>query len=110
MLDFIDYHLDDEPKYSVEECKERDVTYAAPLRVKARLSTRRLVRLRSRKSFGRFPLMTESGTFVINGAERVIVSQLVRSPGVYYSESFDKTGKPLYATTVIPEPRRMAGI
>ena len=103
VLDFIDYHLDPEPKYSVEECKERDVTYAAPLRVKARLLNKETGEVKEQEIFlGDFPLMTESGTFVINGAERVIVSQLVRSPGVYYSESFDKTGKPLYATTVIP--------
>ena len=103
VLDFVDYHLDDEPKYSVEECKERDVTYAAPLRVKARLLNKETGEVKEQEIFlGDFPLMTESGTFVINGAERVIVSQLVRSPGVYYSESFDKTGKPLYATTVIP--------
>ena len=103
VLDFIDYHLDAEPKYSVEECKERDVTYAAPLRVKARLLNKETGEVKEQEIFlGDFPLMTESGTFVINGAERVIVSQLVRSPGVYYSESFDKTGKSLYATTVIP--------
>ena len=103
VLDFVDYHLDDQPKYSVEECKERDVTYAAPLRVKARLLNKETGEVKEQEIFlGDFPLMTESGTFVINGAERVIVSQLVRSPGVYYSESFDKTGKPLYATTVIP--------
>ncbi len=103
VLDFVDYHLDDQPKYSVEECKERDVTYAAPLRVKARLFNKETGEVKEQEIFlGDFPLMTESGTFVINGAERVIVSQLVRSPGVYYSESFDKTGKPLYATTVIP--------
>ncbi len=103
VLDFVDYHLDAEPKYSVEECKERDVTYAAPLRVKARLLNKETGEVKEQEIFlGDFPLMTESGTFVINGAERVIVSQLVRSPGVYYSESFDKTGKSLYATTVIP--------
>jgi DNA-directed RNA polymerase subunit beta len=103
VLDFIDYRLDDEPKYSVEECKERDVTYAAPLRVTARLLNKETGEVKQNEVFmGDFPLMTESGTFVINGAERVIVSQLVRSPGVYYSESFDKTGKKLFASTVIP--------
>lgn len=103
VLDFVDYRLDDKPKYDVEECKERDVTYAAPLRVKARLLNKETGEVKEQEIFlGDFPLMTESGTFVINGAERVIVSQLVRSPGVYYNETFDKTGKPLFASTVIP--------
>ena len=103
VLDFIDYHLDETPKYSVEECKERDVTFAAPLRVTARLLNKETGEVKEQEIFmGDFPLMTESGTFVINGAERVIVSQLVRSPGVYYNESFDKTGKKLFASTVIP--------
>ena len=78
VLDFVDYHLDDQPKYSVEECKERDVTYAAPLRVKARLLNKETGEVKEQEIFlGDFPLMTESGTFVINGADRVIVSQLV---------------------------------
>ena len=83
VLDFVDYRLDDEPKYSVEECKERDVTFAAPLRVTARLFNKVTGEVKQQEIFmGDFPLMTDSGTFVINGAERVIVSQLVRSPGV----------------------------
>jgi len=95
--------LENKPKYSVEECKERDVTYAAPLRVTARLLNKETGEIKEQEIFmGDFPLMTESGTFVINGAERVIVSQLVRSPGVYYSDSYDKTGKKLFASTVIP--------
>ncbi|MDK2802110.1 MAG: DNA-directed RNA polymerase subunit beta [Oscillospiraceae bacterium] len=103
LLDFVDYALDDTPKYSVEECKERDVTYSAPLRVKARLLNKETGEIKEQEIFmGDFPLMTEGGTFVINGAERVIVSQLVRSPGVYYSDSYDKTGKKLYSATVIP--------
>jgi len=103
VLDFIDYHLDDTPKYTVEECKERDVTYAAPLRVRASLLNKETGEVKEQDIFmGDFPLMTESGTFVINGAERVIVSQLVRSPGVYYGMSYDKTGKKLFASTVIP--------
>ena len=103
VLDFTDYRLENKPKYSVEECKERDVTYAAPLRVTARLLNKETGEIKEQEIFmGDFPLMTESGTFVINGAERVIVSQLVRSPGVYYSDSYDKTGKKLFASTVIP--------
>ena len=103
VLDFIDYHLDDTPKYTVEECKERDVTYAAPLRVRASLLNKETGEVKEQDIFmGDFPLMTESGTFVINGAERVIVSQLVRSPGVYYGMSYDKTGKKLFTSTVIP--------
>ncbi|MDD2956422.1 MAG: DNA-directed RNA polymerase subunit beta [Oscillospiraceae bacterium] len=103
VLDFIDYRLDDTPKYTVEECKERDVTYAAPLRVRASLLNKETGEVKEQDIFmGDFPLMTESGTFVINGAERVIVSQLVRSPGVYYGMSYDKTGKKLFTSTVIP--------
>lgn len=103
VLTFIDYRIDDEPKYSVEECKERDVTYAAPLRVKARLFNNETGEGKEQEVFmGDFPLMTESGTFVINGAERVIVSQLVRSPGVYYGFDYDKTGKKLFKTTINP--------
>ncbi|MGI6265010.1 MAG: DNA-directed RNA polymerase subunit beta [Acutalibacteraceae bacterium] len=103
VLEFIDYRLDEEPKYSVEECKVRDVTYAAPLRVKARLINKETGEIKESEVFmGDFPIMTESGTFVINGAERVIVSQLVRSPGVYYGMSYDSTGKKLFTTTVIP--------
>ena len=103
ILDFIDYHLEKEPKYSIEECKERDATYAAPLRVRARLQNKETGEIKEQDIFmGDFPIMTESGTFVINGAERVIVSQLVRSPGVYYGLAYDKTGKKLFSSTVIP--------
>ena len=102
VLEFVDYSLD-EPKNSVERCKERDMTYAAPLKVFARLKNRETGEIKESDVFmGDFPLMTEHGTFIINGAERVIVSQLVRSPGVYYGEQIDKAGKSLYSTTVIP--------
>lgn len=101
-LEFIDYSLG-EPKYSVEESKERDVTYSAPLRVKVRLVNKETGEVKDQDVFmGDFPLMTETGTFVINGAERVIVSQLVRSPSVYYSGKIDKNGKRGYTATVIP--------
>ena len=103
ILQFIDFSLDSEPKYSIEECRERDATYAASLRVKARLYNRELDELKEQEIFmGDFPLMTETGTFIINGAERVIVSQLVRSPGIYYASEFDKVGKKLLSSTVIP--------
>ncbi|MEF9852875.1 MAG: DNA-directed RNA polymerase subunit beta [Hydrogenoanaerobacterium sp.] len=103
VLDFIDYRLENTPKYSVAECKSRDVTYAAPLRVRASLLNKETGEVKEQDIFmGDFPLMTESGTFVINGAERVIVSQLVRSPGVYYGMNYDKTGKKLFSSTVIP--------
>jgi len=103
VLNFVDYKIDDTPKYSIAECKERDVTYAAPLRVTATLWNKETGEVKESEIFmGDFPLMTDSGTFVINGAERVIVSQLVRSPGVYYSSEKDKTGKDLFKTTVIP--------
>ena len=104
VLDFLDYHLDsDKPNYSVAECKERDATYSAALRVKARLLNKESGEIKESEVFmGDFPLMTDSGTFVINGAERVIVSQLVRSPGVYYKMEYDKTGKELFSSTVIP--------
>jgi len=103
ILEFVDYHLDKETKYSVEECKERDVTYSAPLRVKVRLINKETGEVKEQEVFmGDFPLMTDKGTFIINGAERVIVSQLVRSPGVYYEEKIDKTGKKLYSATIIP--------
>ncbi|MDR3288224.1 MAG: DNA-directed RNA polymerase subunit beta [Peptococcaceae bacterium] len=102
VLEFTDYSLGD-PKYEVEECKERDVTYAAPLRVKVRLINKETGEVKEQEVFmGDFPLMTDKGTFIINGAERVIVSQLVRSPGVYYSEQTDPSGKKLYGATVIP--------
>ena len=103
VLEFLDYYLEDKPKYSVEECKERDVTYSAPLKVRVRLINRETGEVKEQEVFmGDFPLMTDKGTFIINGAERVIVSQLVRSPGVYYAEEIDKTGKRLFSATVIP--------
>ncbi len=102
-LNFVGYRFDDEPKYSIAECKARDATYAVPLRVTARLNNTETGEIKESEVFmGDFPKMTESGTFVINGAERVIVSQLVRSPGVYYAFDKDKTGKDLFKTTVIP--------
>lgn len=102
VLEFIDYSLG-EPKYDVEESKERDVTYAAPLRVKVRLINRETGEVKEQEVFmGDFPLMTETGTFIINGAERVIVSQLVRSPSVYFNTKTDKNGKKAYTATVIP--------
>ena len=102
-LSFIDYRLDAEPKYTIAECKERDTTYAAPLRVTARLHNLETGEIKDSEVYmGDFPLMTPSGTFVINGAERVIVSQLVRSPGVYYAVEKDKVGKDLFKSTVIP--------
>jgi DNA-directed RNA polymerase subunit beta len=102
-LSFINYRLDDKPKYTISECKERDVTYAAPLKVMVHLKNEETGEVVENEIFmGDFPLMTDSGTFVINGAERVIVSQLVRSPGVYYGFDYDKTGKKLFKTTVIP--------
>ncbi|MCJ7691169.1 MAG: DNA-directed RNA polymerase subunit beta, partial [Clostridiaceae bacterium] len=104
VLEFVGYKLDTENiKYSEEQCKERDTTYAAPLKVKVRLRNNETGEIKEQEVFmGDFPLMTDQGTFVINGAERVIVSQLVRSPGVYYNCSVDKTGKKLYSATVIP--------
>ena len=103
VMEFIDYSLSDEPKYSVEECKERDATYAAPLKVKVRLIKKTTGEINEQDVYmGEFPLMTETGTFIINGAERVIVSQLVRSPGIYYACEMDKSGTPLYSSTVIP--------
>ena len=101
-LEFIDYRLG-EPKYTIKECKERDATYAAPLRVTARLLNKETGEVKEQEIFmGDFPLMTDAGTFVNNGAERVIVSQLVRSPGVYFGASYDKTGKHLYTATMNP--------
>ncbi len=102
VLEFIDYALG-EPKYPVEECKKRDVTFAAPLRVRARLINKETGEVKEQEVFmGDFPLMTEKGTFIINGAERVIVSQLVRSPGVYFGRTQDATGKYLYSSSIIP--------
>ena len=103
VLDFIGYRLEDKPKYTVEECKERDVTYAAPLYVRVRLLNQETGEIKESEVFmGDFPIMTDSGTFVINGAERVIVSQLVRSPGVYFDMVHDTLGKELFSSTVIP--------
>ena len=102
-LEFLSHSLNGNPKYSVKECKDRDTTYAVPLRVKARLTNNETGEVVEQEVFmGDFPLMTEAGSFVINGAERVIVSQLVRSPGVYNDQTADKNGVPRYATTVIP--------
>ena len=103
-LEFVDYQLcEDEVKYTIDECKERDATYAAPMKVKVRLHNTETDEINEHTIFmGDFPLMTETGTFVINGAERVIVSQLVRSPGIYYAITRDKLGKTLYSCTVIP--------
>ena len=102
-LRFLDFRLDENPKYSVMECKERDTTYAAPMRVRAQLLNEETGEIKESEVFiGDFPLMTDSGTFVINGAERVIVSQLVRSPGVYYNREIDKSGRSLFNSTVIP--------
>ncbi|MEG1650055.1 MAG: DNA-directed RNA polymerase subunit beta, partial [Rikenellaceae bacterium] len=103
VLDFISYRLDDQPKYSVTECKERDTTYAAPLRVLARLQNVETGEIKENEVFmGDFPLMTDSGTFVINGAERVIVSQLHRSPGVFFGQSTHSNGTKLYSARIIP--------
>ncbi len=103
VLEFVDYQSVKTSKYSVEECKERDVNYAAPLRVKVRLLNKETGEVKEQEVFmGDFPLMTEKGTFIINGAERVIVSQLVRSPGVYFTDTKDKAGKDLFSSTVIP--------
>ncbi|MBQ5738977.1 MAG: DNA-directed RNA polymerase subunit beta, partial [Oscillospiraceae bacterium] len=103
-LSFLDYKMDEEPKYNVEECKARDATYAAPLKVNVRLYNKETGEIKEQEIFmGDFPLMTQSGTFVINGAERVVVSQIVRSPGAYYSKEIDlKTDLPLLTSTVIP--------
>lgn len=103
ILEFIDYSLNDPPKYEQEECKERDVTYAAPLKVRVRLVNKETGEVKEQEVFmGDFPLMTEKGTFIYNGAERVIVTQLVRSPGPYYSVETDKSNNKLYSTQIIP--------
>ncbi|MBQ7959728.1 MAG: DNA-directed RNA polymerase subunit beta [Clostridia bacterium] len=103
ILEFVDYRIDMNPKYDIEECKERDATYAAPLRVKVRLINKETGEVKEQEIFmGDFPIMTPSGTFIINGAERVIVSQLVRAPSVYFAEKFDKIGKKLFSSQVIP--------
>ncbi len=103
LIDFVDYTVEKTPKYTIEDCKERDVNYAVPLRVKVRLTNKITGEIKEQEVFmGDFPLMTENGTFVINGAERVIVSQIVRSPGIYYEKQHEKSDKCTYATTVIP--------
>ena len=103
VLEFFDYYMEDKTKYSIEEAKERDATYSTRLHVKVRLINRETGEIKEQEIYlGDFPLMTDSGTFIINGAERVVVSQLVRSPGCYYAESYDKVGKKLYTSTVMP--------
>ena len=102
-LSFLDYSMDEEPKYSIEECKARDATYATPLKVRMRLRNKETGEIKEQEIFmGDFPKMTESATFIINGAERAIVSQIVRSPGVYYGKELDKTDKAILSATVIP--------
>ena len=103
VLEFFDYYMEDKTKYSLEEAKERDATYSTRLHVKVRLINRETGEIKEQEIYlGDFPLMTDSGTFIINGAERVVVSQLVRSPGCYYAYTFDKTGKKIYTSTVMP--------
>ena len=103
VIEFVSYSIDQKPKYTVEECKERDANYAAPLKVNVRLTNRETGEVKQTDIFmGDFPIMTETGTFVINGAERVIVSQIIRSPGMYYDDPIDKVGKKTYNATVIP--------
>ena len=102
-IEFVSYSIDSQPKYTVEECKERDVNYAAPLKVNVRLTNKQTGEVKQTDIYmGEIPLMTDNGTFVINGAERVIVSQLIRSPGMYYASEIDKTAKRTYSTTIIP--------
>ena len=103
VIEFVSYSIDQKPKYTVEECKERDANYAAPLKVNVRLTNKATGEVKQTDIFmGDFPIMTETGTFVINGAERVIVSQIIRSPGMYYENEIDKTGKETYKATIIP--------
>ncbi len=103
VIEFVSYSIDQKPKYTVEECKERDTNYAAPLKVNVRLTNKLTGEVKQTDIFmGDFPIMTETGTFVINGAERVIVSQIIRSPGMYYDTTIDKTGKEIYSAQVIP--------
>ena len=103
IIEFVDYSMNEAPKYTVEECKERDVNFAVPFKVLVRLTNKVTGEVKEQEIFmGEFPYMTESGTFIINGAERVIVSQIVRSPGVYYEMNDDKNGKHLLGCTVIP--------
>ncbi len=103
VLDYVDFSIDPNPKYTIDECKERDATFSSAMRVKVRLTNKSTGELQEQEIFiGEIPLMTDPGTFVINGAERVVVSQLVRSPGVYFGTQYDKTGKKLYSGTVMP--------
>ena len=103
IIEFIDFSIDETPKYPVEECKDRDVNYAAPFRVTVRLTNKATGEVKEELIYmSDFPIMTDNGTFVINGAERVIVSQIVRSPGVYYESAIDKSSKMTFASTVIP--------
>jgi DNA-directed RNA polymerase subunit beta len=103
VIEFIDYTLSDPPKYTIAECKERDLNYASPFRVTVRLTNRSTGEVKEQEIYmGDFPIMTDSGTFVINGAERVVVSQIVRSPGIYYEMTGDKSGNKLFTSTVIP--------
>ena len=103
VLEIVDYYVSDECKYDEKEARERDANYSAPLKVKVRLINKETGEVKEQEVWmGDLPLMTEQGTFIINGAERVVVSQLVRSPGVYYVEEIDKTGQRLYSATVIP--------
>ena len=102
-LSFLDFTMNEPPKYSVEECRERDATYAKPIKVRVRLLNKETGEIKEQEIFmGDFPLMTQGGTFVINGAERVIVSQIVRSPGMYYGDTADKADNHVYTATVIP--------
>ena len=102
-LSFLDYSMNEPPKYTVEECKERDATFAKPIKVRVRLHNKETDEIKEQEIFmGDFPLMTNGGTFVINGAERVIVSQIVRSPGMYYGDEVDKADQHIYSATVIP--------
>jgi DNA-directed RNA polymerase subunit beta len=101
ILEFVDYHIGEQIKYDEDEARERDANYSAPLKVKVRLINKETGEVKEQEVFmGDLPLMTEKGTFIINGAERVVVSQLVRSPGVYFAEEIDKTGKRLYSSTL----------
>lgn len=103
MLEFVDYRLEEETKYSIEEAKERNTSYSSRLQVQVRLINRETGEIKEQEIFlGDLPIMTDSGTFLINGAERVIISQLVRSPGVYYTSERDKMGKFIYTATVMP--------
>ena len=103
ILEFVDYHFNDETKYTIEEAKARNTTYATRLQVKVRLINRETGEVKEQEIFmGDFPVMTDYGTFIINGAERVIVSQLVRSPGCYYGKTYDKLGKELFTATIMP--------